>query len=605
MSPGNSTESERTRRVRQRDADHASFSELPAYALRERMRAGYSASDLRADLLSGIVVGIVALPLSMALAIAIGAAPQYGLYTAIVAGFVVALLGGSRLQVSGPTAAFVVILAPIVAKFGLGGLLLAGLMAGVMLLLMGLARLGRLVAFVPHPVTTGFTTGIAVVIATLQMKDFFGLSLAHMPESYTEKVSALWQARGSFVLSEFALGAGTLALLVIWPRITKKVPGPLAALPLAALAAWLLPSVFEGFQVATIASRFSTTLADGTVLAGIPQLPPMPEAPWNMPGPDGQPIGISMDLLRELLPSAFAIAMLGAIESLLAAVVADGMGRTRHNPDAELLAQGAGNIVAPFFGGIPATGAIARTVTNIRFGARSPISAMVHSLTVLVAILAAAPLLAYLPMASLAALLLLVAWNMSDARHFVHTLRVAPRSDVAVLLCCFGLTVAFDMVVGVSVGMVLASFLFMRRMADLTQTSLTPGESPELQGPVPEGALVYEISGPLFFGAAQKAMGALSHVSSGTKLVILRMDRVNALDATGLIALESALDNLKQQRVFAILANVQKQPLALLRKAEFEKHDWVLICNSLEDAFRAARAHLTTRGHTMVMQRPE
>jgi SulP family sulfate permease len=548
---------------------------------------GYTGKDFRSDLMAGMVVGAVALPLAMALAIAVGAPPQQGLYTSIVAGFVIAALGGSRTQVTGPTAAFIVILAPIFAKFGMSGLLLSGMLAGFMLIGMALVRLGRLIEFVPHPVTTGFTAGIAVVIATLQLKDLFGLTLAGNPEHYFDRVAAMFEARGTANLWEPLIGLATLAVLIVFPRFTKRVPAPLVALPLAAVVAAVLGRLVPSFHVATISSRFHTTVG-GHVIDGIPQLPPMPIVPWLFSGANGQSISLSFGTLRELLPGAFAIAMLGSIESLLSAVVADGMARTKHDPDAELLAQGVGNVLVPFFGGIPATGAIARTATNIRYGAKSPIASMVHALTVLAAVLAAAPLLGYLPMASLAALLLLVAWNMSESKHFVHTVRVAPKSDVAVLLTCFILTVTFDMVVGVSAGMVLAAFLFMRRMAEVTHARLTSDTHPDLAGPIPEGVAVYEISGPLFFGAAQKAMATLAVIAEKARVVILLLDEVHALDATGLVALESALEELRGLGCVAILSGVRQQPLAVLQKARSVEKYGVVLCANAREALATA-----------------
>ena len=403
----------------------------------------------------------------------------------------------------------------------------------------------------------------------------------------------MWQARGTSSPAELAIGALTLALLLVVPRLTRRVPAPLVALPVAAVAALLAHHLVAGFHVATIASRFHTSVG-GHVFDGIPQLPPLPMLPWLAPGPGGQPLLLTFEGFRGLLSGAFAIAMLGAIESLLSAVVADGMARTKHDPDSELIALGVGNVVAPFLGGIPATGAIARTATNIRSGARSPFAAMTHALVILLAVLAAAPLLGYLPMASLAALLLLVAWNMSDAKHFVHIVRVAPKSDVAILLTCFGLTVAFDMVVGVAVGMVLASFLFMRRMAEVTQARLAPDSHPDLPGPVPPGVVVYEISGPLFFGAAQRAMAALEIVAGKTKAVVLMMDQVQVMDATGLVALESALEPLHKQRCLAVLSGVQPQPRALLAKAQFANNDDVRFAETTADAVAMAAAHVGT-----------
>ncbi len=552
----------------------------PATALIATFRNGYSASDLRADLLAGMVVGVVALPLSMALAVASGVAPQYGLYTAILAGGIIAALGGSMVQVSGPTAAFVVLLAPISAKFGLGGLVLASLMAGVLLFILGAARLGSLIQFVPYPVTTGFTAGIAVVIATLQLKDFLGLTVAEMPEEYVGRVGALARALPTLRWQDLAIGIFTLALLLLWPRITRKVPAPLVALALGGVLAAALARWVPGFEVATIASRFKD---------GIPQLPPLPVLPWNLPGPAGEPLGLSFGLIRELIPSAFAIAMLGAIESLLSAVVADGMTGGSHDPDAELMAQGTGNIIAPFFGGIAATGALARTATNIRSGARSPLAAIFHSLFVLLAVLLLAPVLNYLPMASLAALLLIVAWNMSEVKHFAHALRVAPRSDVIVLLTCFGLTVIFDMVVSVTVGVLLAALLFMRRMAEVSGSRLVD-QHPIAKG-LPRDVLVYEVSGPLFFGAAQRAMSAFHRTAmSGVSVLVMDLSSVPAIDATGLVSLESAIERLNSLGVYVILAGVQSQPLRVLARAGWrDRKRRVAVFRSMDRAFRLAR----------------
>jgi SulP family sulfate permease len=531
-------------------------------ALLARLHQGYSRADLRADVLAGVVVGIVALPLSMALAVASGVAPQYGLYTAIVAGSVVAALGGSMVQVSGPTAAFVVLLAPISAKWGLGGLILATLMAGLLLVAMGAGKLGSLIQFVPYPVTTGFTAGIAVVIATLQLKDFLGLSVEKMPETYLEKVAALARALPTMRWQDLAIGLFTLAILLLWPRVTRKVPGPLIALGLAGVLAWLLALWVPGFAVATIHNRF---------LDGIPQRPPMPVLPWHLPGPDGHPLGLSFGLIRALVPSAFAIAMLGAIESLLSAVVADGMTGGSHDPDAELVAQGMGNIVAPFFGGIAATGALARTATNVRSGARSPLAAIFHSGFVLLSVLLLAPVLNYLPMASLAALLLIVAWNMSEVKHFTHAVRVAPRSDVVVLLLCFGLTVIFDMVVSVTVGVLLAALLFMRRMAEVSKVRLVDQHPIATQG-LPKDVLIYEVAGPLFFGAAQKAMSALQRVPTRVSVVLLDLFSVPVMDGTGLVSLESAVSRLHQLGMFVVLGGVQGQPLRVLARSGIREH---------------------------------
>lgn len=564
----------------------------PAHALRQTFAEGYSARHLRNDIMAGLVVGIVALPLSMALAIASGVPPQHGLYTAIIAGGLIALLGGSRVQVSGPTAAFVVILAPISAKFGVGGLLIASVMAGVILLIMGALRFGTLIQFIPYPVTTGFTAGIAVVIATLQIKDFFGLSIAHMPEHYIEKVTELARAMPRFNWPDLAIGVGTLAVLVIAPRITRRVPAPLIALPLAAITAYFIAQADPDWHIATINNRFSYT-HNGVERAGIPQLPPLPGWPWSYGGPNGQLLQIDFEMFRSLMLSAFAIAMLGAIESLLSAVVADGMTGQTHEPNAELVAQGVGNIVAPFFGGFAATGAIARTATNVRHGGRSPIAAFTHAVFILAAVVSLAPLLGYLPMAALAALLLIVAKNMSDMRHFFYVLRVGPKSDVAVLITCFSLTVIFDMVIAVSAGIVLAAVLFMRRMAEVSDIKLIGSEHPHLDEPLPKGVLLYEINGPLFFGAAQKAMSSLHTIGNGVKVVILDMESVPAIDATGLVNLQSTIKRLHHDKILIILGAVQPQPMEVLEKAALEELDSRIgICATLQEAVDLAKFHL-------------
>jgi SulP family sulfate permease len=572
--------------------------DLPAAALRAVLREGYTGRDFRADLLAGMVVGIVALPLAMALAIAVGAPPQYGLYTSIVAGVVVAALGGSRMQVTGPTAAFIVILAPIYAKFGMAGLLVSGIMGGLILIVIGLGRLGQFIEFIPHPVTTGFTAGIATVIATLQIKDVLGLHLARTPDTFFDRLTVMWQARASASLAELFVAAVTLALLLGVPRVTKRVPAPLIAIPAAGLIAAGVNHFFPGHAVATIASRFHTTV-HGHEVAGVPPLPPLPMLPWHAAGPNGAPFVLSLATLRELLSGGFAVAMLGGIESLLSAVIADGMAGTRHDPDAELLALGIGNVVTPFFGGIPATGAIARTATNIRSGARSPISSIVHAITVLAAVLVLAPLIGYLPMAGLAALLLLVAWNMSEVKHFVHVLRVAPRSDVLVLVTCYVLTVVFDMVVAVSVGVVLAALLFMRRMAEITQAHLssdalmskTAGDHPV--GEVPKALEkqigVYDIAGPLFFGAAQKAMGNLGVVAGRLRALIVRLEHVPVMDATGMVALESAIAALSKHGCVTILCGLQAQPASLIERAGFRRRPWrLMIRPDFREALTAA-----------------
>jgi SulP family sulfate permease len=538
--------------------------DLLGYGLRQRLKEGYTAKDFRADLLASLVVGVVALPLSMALAIACDVPPQHGLYTAIIAGVICALLGGTRFQVTGPTAAFVVILVPIVHKYGLSGLLVAGMMAGVMLLAMGLARMGRLMQFVPHPVTSGFTMGIAVVIAVLQLKDVMGLKLPRTEGTF-EYLGALIDAAPNANLADVGIAVVTIALLLVLPKLTQKVPAPLIALTVVSLGVVLLGHFIPGFEATTIGSRFQSTVG-GEVIRGIPPLPPLPVLPWSFESGTGT---LSFQMVRELLPAAFAIAMLGAIESLMAAVVADGMTGGKHDPNAELIALGIANMIVPFFGGIAATGALARTATNIKAGARSPIAAALHSVFVLASTIALAPLVSYLPMAALAGLLIIVARNMSEVRHFTRLLRIAPGTDVMVMLTCFGLTVAFDMVIAVTFGVLLAALMFMRRMAVLTRANLQTVTDTKVE--VPAGVRVYELAGPLFFGAAKTAMEAL-HVAGGQDhTMILVMEHVPTIDATGLVALESVLDRLYRSKVKVIFAGLNPELVEIFDRAGIKR----------------------------------
>lgn len=551
-----------------------------AVAMREALKAGYDRSALKTDLLAGVVVGIVALPLSMALAIAVGVNPQHGLYAAVVAGALVALLGGSRFQVTGPTATFIVVLSPVAARHGIGGIVTVGLMAGAMLFLLGLARLGRLIQFIPYPVTTGFTAGIACVIATLQIRDAFGLSLAHPPDAYVDKLVSYWQARGTIRPSELVVSAATLAMLVFLPKVTRRIPAPLLALGLAAAGCALAHAVVPTFEVATLGSRFSTRIGD-TLHAGIPPVLPMPSLPWNSSH-------VSYAYFRELLPAAFTVAMLGAIESLVSASIADGMTGKHHDPNAELMALGIGNVAAAFFGAIPASGALARTATNVRAGARSPVAAVAHAGLVLLSMLFLAPALAYVPMASLAALLLVVAWNMSEARHVVRMIRVAPKSDVVVLATCLFLTVAFDMIVAVGVGVVLAALLFMRRMAELTHARALLGRdaNPDDEA-LPDGVSVYEIAGALFFGAARNAISQLEVVASDVRVLVIDLGRVPVIDVTGLVALESTVHELVRRGCRVIIAGPLPEPHSLFERAEIEEA--VIVANRREALVLARR----------------
>lgn len=528
---------------------------LFAPAFRSIFRQAYTLNDLRNDILAGVTVGIVAIPLAMALAIASGVPPQHGLYTSIIAGAIIALTGGSRVNISGPTAAFIVILLPITQKYGLGGLLIATMMAGCFLVGMGIAKMGKLIQYIPYPVTTGFTSGIAVVIAVLQVKDFFGLPINSMPNHFPAKVLLLATAIPSLNWPDLAVGLITLVTLIFWPRLKIKFPGHLIALIIGTLAAIIGSRLIDDFSVATIGTRFSYSI-NGITGAGIPSLPPIFNLPWNLPDSAGNPIGISFSLIHELIPSAVAIAILGAIESLLCAVVADGLSGDNHDPNGELVGQGLGNIIAPFFGGVTATAAIARTATNIRANGRTPIAAVVHAATVLAGVLLLAPWLSYLPMSALAAILLIVARDMSEAKHFAHILRAAPRNDVAVLLVCFGLTVAFDMVMAVSAGVVLASFLFIHRMTELSDAIELDHSAQNQLHNLPGHIAVYEIKGPLFFGAAGKALGLVKRFTPEVEGIIIDMINVPTIDITGIVALQSLINKLNQGNVAVVLCSL-------------------------------------------------
>ena len=509
----------------------------------------YTAARFTRDLIAGITVGIIAIPLAMALAIGSGVAPQYGLYTAAVAGIVIALTGGSRFSVSGPTAAFVVILYPVSQQFGLAGLLVATLLSGIFLILMGLARFGRLIEYIPVSVTLGFTSGIGITIGTMQIKDFLGLQMAHVPEHYLQKVGALFMALPTINVGDAAIGIVTLGILVFWPRLGIRLPGHLPAL-LAGCAVMGIVNLLGG-HVATIGSQFHYVLADGSQGNGIPQLLPQLVLPWDLPDSE---FTLTWDSIRTLLPAAFSMAMLGAIESLLCAVVLDGMTGTKHKANSELVGQGLGNIIAPFFGGITATAAIARSAANVRAGATSPISAVIHSILVILALLVLAPLLSWLPLSAMAALLL-----MSEAHKVVDLLRHAPKDDIIVMLLCMSLTVLFDMVIAISVGIVLASLLFMRRIARMTRLAPVVVD-------VPDDVLVLRVIGPLFFAAAEGLFTDLESRLEGKRIVILKWDAVPVLDAGGLDAFQRFVKRLPEGCELRV-CNLEFQPLRTMARA--------------------------------------
>lgn len=534
----------------------------PFSALRDSFHQGYTKKSLIRDIIAGLTVGVIAIPLSMALAIASGVPPQHGLYTAIIAGLVIALTGGSRFNISGPTAAFVVILYPITQQFGLSGLLMATLLSGVILVLIALFRLGRLIEYIPLPVTLGFTCGIGMTIGTLQIKDFLGLTIEKMPVHYPEKIHAIFTALPSINWADTAVGVVTLLVLTQWHKLRLAVPGHLPAVMVGTALALILQHL--GFDVETIGSAFQYTLPDGSIGYGIPNVLPDFALPWNIPNAQGEMIDWNFEALQALLPAAFSMAALGAIESLLCAVILDNMTDTKHHSDNELLAQGLGNIVSPFFGGITATAAIARSAANVKSGAVSPISSVVHALLVLFALLLFAQALSYLPLSSMAALLLVVAWNMASVHEIIYLARRSGKNEMAVLFTCLILTVLFDMVIAISVGVLLASLLFIRTIAEMTKA--IEYNAPDDLSDV----LVYRVSGPLFFAAADKLFSDLHdktvHTDHEIKHIVLQCDAVTVLDAGGIHALTRFVQHmLPHQQLY--LCNIQFQPLRMLVKS--------------------------------------
>ncbi|MFT5881396.1 MAG: SulP family sulfate permease [Moritella sp.] len=542
------------------------FSLRIAHALRESFsKQDYTAAKFGKDLLAGITVGIIAIPLAMALAIASGVAPQYGLYTVIIGGIVIAITGGSRFSISGPTAAFVVVLYPIVQQYGLGGLLLATMLSGIILIIMAVFRLGRFIEYIPEAVTLGFTGGIAVVIATLQIKDFLGLTLTSMPEHYGNKVLLIAENLPNTDWPSFVVAAFTLMIMLFWPKLKTVVPPHLPAVILGSLLALLFNNA--GWDVATIGTRFHYTLLDGSQGAGIPPYLPSFEWPWLQGGADGTPLVFSWKLISDLLPAAFAIAMLGAIESLLCAVVLDGMTGKRHSANSELLGQGLGNIIVPFFGGITATAAIARSAANVKAGAQTPIAAVIHALVVLAGLILLAPTLAYLPMPTMAALLMVVAWNMSEAPKAVHLLKTAPRSDLWVFFICFSFTVLFDMVLAITAGILLAAVLFMKEIAEMVKVTDITDNKRLVNVEIPAGWRVFKINGPLFFAAADRVFSELALKNSEVDGLVLYLDGVLLLDAGGLSAMDQFIKQCQIYNTQVIFCDLQFQPLKTLARA--------------------------------------
>lgn len=531
----------------------------------------YTKEQFVKDIVAGIIVAIIALPLSIALAIASGVNPEQGLYTGIIAGFFISFLGGSRVQIGGPTAAFVVIIYGIIAKYGSSGLIVATFLAGIIMIIMGLLHFGNLIKFIPKTITVGFTLGIAVGIFAGQIKDFLGLQMDAVPSEFVDKIVAY--AQNLHTLQWMTLAMGMLALLIqiFWPKVSQKIPGSLVAILVTTLLVQLLK-----LPVATIGDLY-------TIKAGFPKFA-MPE--------------LSLSLVREMISPAFTIAILASIESLLSCVVSDGMIGGHHRSNAELVGQGVGNIMSALFGGIPATGAIARTAANVKNGGRTPVAGMVHALTLLLILLFLMPYASMIPMSCLAAILIMVAYNMSGWRTFVHMVKTAPKSDIIVLVATFLLTVFFDLVVAIEIGMVLAAFLFMKRMSDVADVKswvyMDDVDANEISEHtdlkyVPKNTMVYEISGPMFFGATSDYLAFANEKHKN--VLILRMRNVPAMDITGLDTLEEAYNTCRKKGITLLLSHVNEQPLHVMEKAGFvEKLGAENICNNIDAALARAES---------------
>lgn len=510
---------------------------------------GYTKGQLVKDIISGIIVAIIALPLSIALAIASGVSPEKGIHTAIIAGFMISLLGGSRVQIGGPTAAFVIIIVGIINQYGIDGLVVATIMAGIILIIMGLCRFGTLIKFIPSTITVGFTAGIAVTLFTQQLKDFFGLQIEKVPSEFIPKIKSYAQNWGTLNKQALLIGVIALIIMIAWGYVTDKIPGSLVAIVVTTLIV-----KYADMDVATIGKVY------GTLSSKFPT-PTIPNVNFNM--------------IKELISPAFTIAILAAIESLLSCVVSDSMIGSRHRSNMELVAQGVGNVCSGLFGGIPATGAIARTAANVKNGGRTPIAGIVHTIVLALIMILFMPLAALIPMPTLAAVLIMVAYNMCGWREFVAMLK-APKSDVIVLITTFGLTIVFDLVVAIEVGMILAAMLFLNRMANVTdirkwvdadEEILKASEENDMELiKLPKKTVVYEISGPLFFGAANKLLGIVAESKKDNYVMILRMRSVPALDSTAFKTLENIYNQCEKSKIKLILSHVNEQPMSVIKK---------------------------------------
>lgn len=542
-------------------------------------KEGYSFATLRSDFIAGLTVAIVALPLAMAMAVASGASPDKGLVTSVVAGFFISFLGGSKVQIGGPTGAFVVVIFDVIARFGLDGLIVSSVMAGIILIIAGYARLGKLIKYIPYPVITGFTTGIAVIIASSQVKDFLGLTYSNVPAEFIEKWLSYFEHLNETSLFAVGLGVLALAIIIICKKISAKIPAYLVSILIVSLISFIF-----ALPVDTIGSRF-------------------PDMPTGLPAPTLP--NLTLEEIRALIPSAFTIAFLAGIEALLSAVVADSMIGTKHSLNQELVGQGVANIASGFFGGLPATGAIARTATNIKSGGKTPMSGVFHALFLLVFLYTIMDILAYIPMAGLAAVLFMVAWGMSDIKHFMQISRISP-SDRTILFLTFALTVLVDLTVAIGVGVTFASLLFMRHMSKsieihpqmrLTQYDDSDGDNDDPQSSaravknevvVPEGVAAFQINGPLFFGVANELCDRMQNLVTVPRILILRMRFMPYLDASGEASIEEIVKICKQHHSFIIFAGMRKQPLEMLDKAGISKYSEAAFTTNFDEALKLA-----------------
>jgi len=533
----------------------------------------YSKDQFLKDFIAGIIVAIIALPLSIALAIASGVSPEKGLYTAIVGGFIVSFLGGSRVQIGGPTGAFVIIVFGIIEKYGIDGLIVSTILAGFFLIIMGFLKFGGMLKFIPYPITTGFTSGIAITIFSTQIKDFFGLTMKTVPSEFIPKWVAYFNSLHTLNLQSIIIGILSLLIIILWPKINKKIPGTLIAIVVATIVTLLF-----NLNIETIGSRF------GDISSSLPSIS-LPHASFGM--------------IKELMLPALTIAILAGIESLLSAVVADGMIGGSHRSNMELVAQGVANICSALVGGIPVTGAIARTAANVKNNGRTPIAGIVHALSLLVILLLFMPYVKLIPMASLAAILIIVAYNMGEWEAFQRIFK-APKSDALVLLVTFSLTIFFDLVIAIAIGLILASLLFMRRMADVTDVRYVVDEYDDKEHlelidkiKTPENVSLYEINGPFFFGAADKFVNVIREIGTPTKILIIKMSNVPAIDATGYHALDMLYDICKKHHTELIMLNLQEQPINALGKYGFiDVLGEANICSNVEQAIERANALL-------------